>query len=164
MVTDHNSEEYKLWDEETEEAENDIAGLAISFLTVQAIRYGLSGVLPNTEGLEEPQHMHPVSCTVGLCGWSLAFACGTMIIVLVLAKVKPKKEEHGSRENQSGAAEEERKKKEEAHDSFGVRILMVMQNSCSMSFAWCLLYAGKWHLEYMPRVEKLDHDPNSIAQ
>merc|ERR1719171_1822143 len=43
----------KAWDAETEEAENDIAGLSLSFLTVQTMRLAISGILPNQEGEEE---------------------------------------------------------------------------------------------------------------
>jgi len=43
----------KLWDEECEEAENDVMGLALSFTTVSALRFLVNGCLPNQEGKEE---------------------------------------------------------------------------------------------------------------
>merc|ERR1719426_773280 len=36
------------WDEETYEAENDISSLAISFLLLQATRFNLTGIMPDT--------------------------------------------------------------------------------------------------------------------
>merc|ERR1711988_1783092 len=42
----------KMWDEEVEEAENDVIALSLSFLTVQSIKYGICGSLANVEGEE----------------------------------------------------------------------------------------------------------------
>ena len=35
------------------DAENDVAGLSLSFLTIQAVRYHLSGTLPSVFGDED---------------------------------------------------------------------------------------------------------------
>lgn len=43
----------KMWDEECEEAENDVMGLALSFTMLNALRFWISGCLPNEEGKEE---------------------------------------------------------------------------------------------------------------
>merc|ERR1711957_863420 len=42
----------ELWDEECEEAENDIMGLSLSFLLVQSFRFFVNGDLANVEGKE----------------------------------------------------------------------------------------------------------------
>ena len=43
-------EEEEKWEDETQEAENEVLSLALSFLTVQAIRYAIVGELPDVEG------------------------------------------------------------------------------------------------------------------
>lgn len=42
-----------MWDEETEEAENDVMSLTLSFMTVNAWRFVIIGCMPNNEGKEE---------------------------------------------------------------------------------------------------------------
>mmetsp|Transcript_49930 Transcript_49930/g.79326 ORF Transcript_49930/g.79326 Transcript_49930/m.79326 type:complete len:753 (+) Transcript_49930:120-2378(+) len=65
--------------EEVKEAENDIASLATSFLLVQAVRFGLTGVLPNNEGIQEcgPPPMNKILCLVG-------FGMLCMMVVVVI--------------------------------------------------------------------------------
>jgi len=54
MGDDGKKDEFeKKWDEETEEAENDVMGLTLSFLAINAMRFALTGCLPNQEGKEE---------------------------------------------------------------------------------------------------------------
>ena len=43
----------ELWDEHCEDAENDVLGLALSFTAVSALRFWITGCLPNQEGKEE---------------------------------------------------------------------------------------------------------------
>merc|ERR1712100_707264 len=45
----------KLWDEEVEEAENDITALGLSFLTVQSVKFWFCGTLANVEGEKEEE-------------------------------------------------------------------------------------------------------------
>merc|ERR1711884_1015572 len=40
----------ELYDEYVEAAENDAAGLSVSFLAIQAVRFWLTGVLPDNQG------------------------------------------------------------------------------------------------------------------
>jgi len=42
-----------MWDTETEEAENDVMSLTLSFMTVNAWRFAIIGCMPNQEGQEE---------------------------------------------------------------------------------------------------------------
>lgn len=54
MGDDGEKDEFEeLWDEETEEAENDVFGLTLSFTMINAMRFLISGCLPNQEGKEE---------------------------------------------------------------------------------------------------------------
>merc|ERR1719399_1178363 len=45
----------KKWDEEVEEAENDVTALGLSFLTVQSVKFGICGTLANAEGEESKE-------------------------------------------------------------------------------------------------------------
>lgn len=51
----------ELWDETAKDAENDVLGLACSFLSMQALRFQLAGHLPNVEGamLGDPSELAP---------------------------------------------------------------------------------------------------------
>ncbi|CAJ1371093.1 unnamed protein product, partial [Effrenium voratum] len=43
---------YIMWREEAEEPEDNVLALTLSFLSVQVIRFWISGTLPDVEGLE----------------------------------------------------------------------------------------------------------------
>merc|ERR1719335_1446815 len=62
------------WDEVGDESENDLAGLALSFLIVQVVRFSISGVLPSATGTEHPAEKHSVGDIVWLYGFSVFFA------------------------------------------------------------------------------------------
>lgn len=76
------SVEVKMWDEETEEAENDIASLALSFLCSQALRFQLGGDLPGITGLEPSSMMHENCYVQGLLGCSAGCACISVLVLL----------------------------------------------------------------------------------
>lgn len=111
------------FDEEVVDAENDISGLAVSFLLVQVLRFSLSGVLPNVEGLEEPEKAHSLLCILGL------FCSGMLLAVLSVSLV-------GAESWIPQASKQNR--------SVLQRSLRVGQNTCAMSYAWCLLWATRW--------------------
>jgi len=119
-------EALKIWHEEVRESETDVGGLCVSFLTVQACRFNISGVLPDTLGIEEENYTHPLWCTFGLYGCSLLFVILIVPVFLMYAEYEEKKPAPGSCE------------------SFMQRMVMVLLNAVCMAFAWCLLYGTKW--------------------
>merc|ERR1712070_553877 len=74
--------------EEVKEGENDVMSLATSFLLVQAIRYTLTGILPNIEGLEEPAVFVGWQCVISLLCFGAV--CMFMVVLLVHTKVATK--------------------------------------------------------------------------
>ncbi|CAE7592724.1 aspA, partial [Symbiodinium pilosum] len=65
--------------ESIEEAENDIIGLSSSFLTVQVLRFALSGKLPDVAGQIKPYH----SSGMLAIGWLLV--CGVVALIVSLS-------------------------------------------------------------------------------
>jgi len=113
------------YEETVVDAMQDVASLCVSFLIVQACRFNISGVLPNTLGIEEADYHHNLHCTLGLLFAATFFAICTVVLVCVTS-VRPEGEAKDHKENIS------------------LRIICVLQCSCAMSMAWCLLYAIKW--------------------
>lgn len=107
------------WDEETEEAENDVAGLSLSFLTVQVIRFAISDKLPNQEGLEEGDPKFSMS------QWGSLLVCGLVFeVIAVLVNRAEGRVPH----------EAERLK----------RAYSVANNYFSFGNSWCFFYAVRW--------------------
>jgi len=69
----------ELYNDEWNEAENDVASLATSFLLVQAMRFALTGTLPNLEGLEEPPV--PISMQTILSLYGLGCFCMVLVVL-----------------------------------------------------------------------------------
>jgi len=115
------------WDESVLEAEIDMAALAVSFLTVQACRFNISGVMPDKMGVEEKDYLHPQYMSAILLGFGTAFAVMAVFTVCLVDKF-PEKPRPGTLE------------------AFLKRTVLVTQNSCAMAFAWCLLFTGRWEI------------------
>lgn len=120
------------WDADLFEAEIDIASLSISFLTIQACRFNITGVLPDNLGIEEEDFKHPFDCTWKLGSLSLLFAMGTVLLVRISKAIMPKEHSHAT-----------------IH-ALLKRGTAVIQNALSMSFAWGLLYSVKWQMARVP--------------
>jgi len=118
----------EVWDEIAEEAENEIASLALSFLIVQAVRYLISGYFPGPEGSEHDHLDHGILCCLLLFGASFAFV--GMRIVLV-AKTPDSPDEHEA-------------SLETGITLYLARWVFIAHSTIAMCFAWCLLYSTMW--------------------
>lgn len=91
MDDDGKDEFEELWDEECEVSENDVMGLTLSFVTVSALRFMITGCLPNQEGkeevcaVEEYIYFHTTDQKVALMGLGVAFT----ILIFVLRLIWP---------------------------------------------------------------------------
>eukprot|EP00811_Abedinium_folium_P011056 NODE_2022_length_2310_cov_5.063674.p1 GENE.NODE_2022_length_2310_cov_5.063674~~NODE_2022_length_2310_cov_5.063674.p1 ORF type:complete len:696 (+),score=126.44 NODE_2022_length_2310_cov_5.063674:35-2089(+) len=113
------------WDEAVHEAETSIAALAVSFLTVQACRFNITGVMPDSLGIEEEHYVHSYASIAKLSACTVAFAVLTTIYVQI--------QEQFTKDHSANAAL-----------SIWTDFSEVMKGSLAMSFAWALLYAAKW--------------------
>jgi len=86
--------------EEVVEAQNDIASLATSYLLVQSMRYSLTGVLPNDEGLEEPPIVVGLNTVLSLYG--LGFGCIIVIVFLLHTGLAQRYKQAGVFQNTMG--------------------------------------------------------------
>lgn len=122
-MDDGEKDEYEeKWDEETEEAENDVAGLCMSFLTVQAIRFGISGFMPNQEGIE-PWAV-AISHSPHQC--HLLIGSGLIFFILTLAML-----------NLTRIWEVP-----ERLD----RLIDILNNYLTFGLSWCLFYGVRWRI------------------
>lgn len=118
---DGQEDEYeKLWDEQTVDAENDVAGLTLSWQTVQAARFLIGGALPNQEGEEPPAALagHGAGEVLALLLLALAFAAAVFATLLRM------------------------------HDlpALRVRVLQMVITVLSMGFAWSVFFGLDWVL------------------
>jgi len=105
------------WDEETEETEDDVVGLVVSFMVVQTLRFLIGGWLPNSEG-EDPealQSKHSDFQVLLLFSAGLIFA---ILEVLRLMYVKAKLK----------------------------RFTPQLRNVVAMTFSWCLFFSADWFI------------------
>lgn len=113
------------WNEETEDAENDVAGLSLSFIVVQALRFHISGDLPNQEGIEPwaQEINHSLAECVTLLMWGIGFGVGPIVILNFREKCLP-----------------------ETMPKTLDRILGIVNNWVTFGNAWCWFYSSKWAL------------------
>jgi len=113
-------EHEQLWDQETEESENDVVGLCLSFTTVQSVRYFVAGHLPDKEG-DLPDSLVPPRLEMhGLLLVAIGWAFASLFFSMWLRK-KPWR-------NHKTAAK--------------ARYARICQNWLMMCFAWSLLFAA----------------------
>jgi FtsH-binding integral membrane protein len=135
------SEWEEMWDEETEEAENDVMGLTVSFLLVNALRFGITDCLPNQEGAEEEcsgheeyMYHHTLPQKAMMMGLGLLFTVGVFILY-------EKMPEWTEQENLSGTWQ------------LVARFLQGCCASLSMALAWAYFYGTQMLLASIPALE-----------
>lgn len=116
----------KVWDDETKESENDVAGLSLSFVTVQAIRFAIGGSLPNQEGIEPPA----IQASHGGSEWKMLILCGVGFGIFGILML------NSERCLPSGAEWRERLE----------RVIEILNNYFTFGNAWCFFYGVKWAL------------------
>lgn len=138
-----------MMEEEVSEAENDISCLSISFLIIQVIRFSLTGILPNAEGIEpaEKDHLHSkgnIAALYGIAGFFAFLAC-IMVVVKSKMAAKSAEEHHGHGHHEEGEHEEE--------EGFCARLAGIGISATSMCFAWGVLWATRWWCLTVPMFE-----------
>eukprot|EP00401_Gymnodinium_catenatum_P027964 CAMPEP_0117585778 /NCGR_PEP_ID=MMETSP0784-20121206/68344_1 /TAXON_ID=39447 /ORGANISM="" /LENGTH=455 /DNA_ID=CAMNT_0005386783 /DNA_START=69 /DNA_END=1436 /DNA_ORIENTATION=- len=113
------------YEETVVEAMNDVASLCVSFLFVQAIRFNISGVMPDNLGIEETLWRHDLHCSVWLGVLSVVFGVGSVCMAWINS---PEGHHEGD------------------FMSVVKRMLDVIQISLAMSMAWALLFVSKWEI------------------
>lgn len=116
----------EMWDEETEETEDDVMGLAVSFMTVQVARFAIINVLPNEEGEVEGE----MAYTLGQAGAVVGF--GVFIFALHVIRTQVIK-----------------------GDIFTKRVTEQFKVICGMVFAWCFFFGIQMFVEHIVDAEGL---------
>jgi len=138
-------EKEKAWDGECEESENDVAGLSLSFLTAQVLRFMIGGHLPDEEGKEEHKygfHHSGWHCKL-LLGWGFVFLLGLMIVLRKRGNLAEEVEEI-KKERVLSKKEEEEAEERFKEDEGAIRPLCIMNVYFSCGMAWCFFYGGYW--------------------
>jgi hypothetical protein len=133
------------WDAEAEEAENDIAVLALSFLIVQALRYWISGVFPNAYGVEEETEPVPAFKYLLLYGFSMVFAAVTIGMILLMAQAKKAQGEGGETLDYADFQHQAQAGMDEFGD-YVERWKCTSHQTTALCVVWCILYSEKWQL------------------
>jgi hypothetical protein len=142
------------WDEVGDESENDIAGLALSFLLVQVARYTITGVLPNAAGIEEHPDRRSFPCVAWLLGLGGIFAMIMMIGVALISWEQKAMTVHGVKpQNMTGL------------DPWSVylkRWLRMVPQVANLASMWCLLFSSKWLAQRL--TERTAFEPNCATE
>jgi hypothetical protein len=115
-------ENEKVWDEETEETEDDVIGLTCSFVAAQAITMAITGRMPNAEGESEDLRLYYMSLELLLCA---VVMIGVIVLQMLL---------FGRRASQT----------EDQENAEEPRLPGQLRNVNMMVFAWCLYFAVGW--------------------
>jgi hypothetical protein len=134
----HIDEYEKKWDEETEESEDDVAGLSLAFLTVQALRFAIGGTLPDVEGNESPA----IAASHDFHHWGALVACAFVSTILVTVAIKG---EQKAKEGGHSAHEGGHSAHEGGHSAHKTeRVWKILRDYFTFGSAWCSFYGVHW--------------------
>eukprot|EP00929_Paragymnodinium_shiwhaense_P009089 TRINITY_DN113137_c0_g1_i1.p1 TRINITY_DN113137_c0_g1~~TRINITY_DN113137_c0_g1_i1.p1 ORF type:complete len:665 (+),score=148.45 TRINITY_DN113137_c0_g1_i1:105-2099(+) len=135
-----------MWESEAYEAEVDVSALCTSFCIVQALRYTLTGNMPDPLGIEEDHYLHSPSHISQLLAASGLGACLTAVLVVLTEHAYPKRHAHDMKQAMQG--------------KFSIAIFFklivkryafVFTEASAMICAWCFLFGLQWAiLHYYP--------------
>eukprot|EP00439_Symbiodinium_sp_Y106_P059901 s1926_g8.t2 len=141
LADDEEDEWEKLWDEEVAETEDDVMALAVSFLLVQVLRFGISGQLPNSEGEDEEGTQHSTRECGMLLLAAAAFGCFEILKITFRKAIRKALGQRAS-DGHAGAAHGEKE-----DPSVWDRLNHVwIRDICAMCTAWSLHFAVDWFL------------------
>jgi len=115
-----------MWDEETEETEDDVMGLAVSFMVVQVARFVIIEVLPNEEGEVEGEQSYSLGQVFALIGF------GVFVFALHVIRTQVIK-----------------------GDIITKRVTEQFKVICGMIFAWCFFFGVQMFIEHLVDAEGL---------
>jgi len=144
---DGEQDEYEqLWDETTKDAEDDVMGLTISFISVQSMKYGVSGFLANQEGEEPWQVMsrHGVSQSIILYLIATILAISTFTFYITVPVTTSEAQVKDIEAEEEEEEEEKEKEEEEEAGEERNRKISIARNALGMSYAWSNFYALVW--------------------
>jgi len=142
----------KMWDDECEEAENDVMGLALSFTTISGIRFLFTGCLPNQEGKEEECHgssipedylfHHTLMQKMLMLGLGLAFAFIIFIVRSHWPEWLEKAEIKAATKPKANATETEKQALKAKRHNLKLlsRLVEGLYVAISMCFSWSFFY------------------------
>lgn len=108
------------------DAENDIFALSSSFLLIQVIRFQISGLLPDSEGIERPELPHDAAVVIHLFIVGLICVASSVAFSVIVSRMSMQQEE------------------EEPGNILRLRILNTCMLFSGMGFAWCTLWGVRW--------------------
>jgi len=131
-----------LWEHECHESETQIASLSASFLLVQALRFHVSGVMPDKNGIEKNELWtnHKLEHVLKLYAWGLGSAAISVVLGLIVHK-----------------------KCSDSETSTLRCCLHVIQSTTGMVFAWCIIWATRWEALRLPELREVQLQPGSMA-
>jgi len=143
----------RAWESETVEAETDVMCLTTSFTFIQALRFAISGVLPNDEGMDSEEDLEEIGKASISSGALWLMLAGTVFLVFVFAfsicvGSTDEEKDDAVEEVQELLDEndEENFVEEEKEDPSPLkkRLVTVVSLTAGMGFSWCYFFSTRW--------------------